>query len=242
MGARIETRPFTNYADQRNFALGLSRLFEWAVMLDADERMTPPLAREIEQRLAEPTDAVMFCVRRRDIFLGRWLRHASGYPTWFPRVFLRHRVRVEREVNESYQADGRTQRLEGHLEHHPFNKGLDWWIERHNRYSTMEADLLSRAGNAPQPSFAAMCSRDPLQRRAALKALAYKQPARPFLIFIYLYIFRLGFLDGRAGLQFASLRLAYELMIDAKLATRKWHARGEDACDRGYLAPRLSRK
>ncbi|MEO1283161.1 MAG: glycosyltransferase family 2 protein, partial [Pseudomonadota bacterium] len=127
MGARIETRAFTNYAEQRNHALGLDGKFPWIVMLDADERMTPDLATEIEQRLRQDTEAnAMFRVRRKDMFMGRWLRKSSGYPTWFARVFKRGKVRVEREINETYEADGSIGHLGGHITHYPFNNGLDW--------------------------------------------------------------------------------------------------------------------
>ncbi|TIL80463.1 MAG: glycosyltransferase, partial [Mesorhizobium sp.] len=82
MGAVVVTRPFTDYADQRNFGLTLAGLDEWIVMLDADERMTRDLAAEIEHHI-ETADAsvAMFRVRRKDLFLDRWLRRSSGYPT-----------------------------------------------------------------------------------------------------------------------------------------------------------------
>ena len=54
-----------------------------------------------------------------------------------------------------------------------------------------------------------------------LKQIAYRLPGRPFLVFAYLYVIRLGFIDGRAGFHFASMRLAYEIMIDAKMAAMK---------------------
>lgn len=220
LGAKVVSRPFTNYADQRNFGLALPFANEWIVSLDADERMTPELAREIDGRLnRDCSDVAMLRVRRKDMFMGRWLRRSSGYPTWFPRVFRRGRVKVEREINEVYLADGRVDQLREHILHFPFNKGLDWWFERHNRYSAMEASVLEteRAG---QLSLSAIASRDPGMRRAALKGLAYRLPGRPFLAFAYLYLVRLGFLDGRAGYTYASMRLAYEIMIDAKIADR----------------------
>ncbi|RWQ02827.1 MAG: glycosyltransferase family 2 protein [Mesorhizobium sp.] len=223
MGAVVVTRPFTDYADQRNFGLTLAGLDEWIVMLDADERMTRELAAEIEHHI-ETADAsvAMFRVRRKDLFLDRWLRRSSGYPTWFPRVFRRGRVLVERKVNESYRADGSAKELEGHILHFPFNKGLDWWLERHNRYSTMEARLI-RGTPITLRTVRCLVSRDPGARREAQKNLAYRIPGRPFLVFIYLYIVRLGILDGAAGYQFACLRLAYEIMIDAKAAHSSYY-------------------
>lgn len=217
LGARVEKRAFTNYADQRNFGLALPWRHEWIVMLDADERLTPDLAAEIERELdAAAAGIAMYRVRRKDMLDGRWLRRSSGYPTWFPRVFRRGRVRVEREINEVYVPDGEARQLAGHLVHHPFNKGIEWWFDRHNRYSTAEARLLSDGGRG-RISLRDLLSRDPGRRRPALKALAYRMPGRPFLAFAYLYVVRLGFLDGRAGYRYAMMRMAYEIMIDAKL-------------------------
>ena len=62
---------------------------------------------------------------------------------------------------------------------------------------------------------------DPSIRRAFLKRLAYVLPFRPFLVFSYLYFVRLGFLDGAPGYHFASMRMAYEIMIDSKRAYRR---------------------
>jgi len=216
LGAKVTPRAFTNYAEQRNAGLALPFANEWIVMLDADERMTPELAREIDTALSQVgIDVAMYRVRRKDMFMGRWLRRSSGYPTWFPRLMRKGRVRVEREINEAYVANGATRELAGHIEHYPFNKGLDWWFARHNSYSTAEARLLS-ADDTKRWRFIDCFSRDPGRRRAGLKGLAYSLPGRPLLIFLYLYIVRLGFLDGHPGYRFATMRLAYEIMIDAK--------------------------
>jgi hypothetical protein len=60
-------------------------------------------------------------------------------------------------------------------------------------------------------------SREPAKRRRALKQLAYHMPYRPALVFFYLYLLRLGFLDGAAGLAYCRLRMIYEYMIDLKI-------------------------
>jgi hypothetical protein len=159
----------------------------------------------------------MFRVRRKDIFMGRWLRRSSGYPTWFPRVFRRGRVCVEREINEVYKACGTVLQLTGHILHYPVNKGLEWWFERHNRYSSMEAKQLRMERYERLSLVFDACAFDPTRRRAALKQIFYRMPARPILIFLYLYVIRLGFLDGRPGYIYAMMRAAYEIMIDAKI-------------------------
>lgn len=217
LGANVVVRPFDNYASQRQAGLALPFVNEWIVMLDCDERMTAELAEEIEAevRVGNP-DVGMMRVRRKDYFMSKWLRRSSGYPTWFARVVRRGRVRVERAVNETYDCDGKVLHLRHHLFHYPFNKGLDWWFERHNRYSRSEADLQQSVCSPVQIHH--LFSRDPAQRRAAMKGLAYSIPGRSWGVFIYLYVLRLGFLDGAAGYRYATMRLAYELMIDAKSA------------------------
>lgn len=220
-GATVHRRVFTDYAEQRNHGLTLPFRNEWVLMLDADERLTPELADEIALATGQiDANADMFCVRRKDMFLGGWLKRSSGYPTWFPRLFRRGRVRVERAINEEYKAAGETHQLDGHIEHYPFDKGLEWWFERHNRYSTMEVVVLERERGQRKIAFTDLFSREPRRRRAAFKQIAYRMPGRPLLTFLYLYFVRLGFLDGRAGFHFASMRMAYEIMIDAKMAAQ----------------------
>lgn len=219
LGAIVSIRTFSNYSDQRNFGLALSFAYEWIVMIDADERITESLAREIEESIAvAENNTDMFLVRRKDIFMGRWLRRSSGYPTWFPRVFRKNRVCVEREINETYNCNGRKAELSGHLLHYPFNKGMDWWFERHGHYSSEEARLLVQMEQKRSIEWQKLFSSDRLIRRATLKHVFYRLPGRPFLTFIFLYFVRLGFLDGLPGYHFAIMRMSYEVMIDAKVA------------------------
>jgi glycosyltransferase involved in cell wall biosynthesis len=224
-GAQVTQRAFDGYASQRNAGLALPFAHDWIVMIDADERMTPELAREIEAAITTaPTDVAMFLVRRKDMFMGRWLRRSSGYPTWFARVLRKGRVRVDREINEVYIPDGRTLRLTNHLLHYPFNKGMERWFERHNRYSSQEAQILGATGDKLQNNSVSLGDRA-ATRRAKLKRLAYRLPLRPFIVFFYLYIIRLGFLDGAAGYHYATMRMAYEVMIDAKVRAARFTER-----------------
>jgi glycosyltransferase involved in cell wall biosynthesis len=215
-GAKVVSRPFDDYASQRNFGLcAIDYRHDWVLMLDADERIPANLAREMQQAVATATDDVaLFQLRRRDWLLGRWIRHSSGYPTWFGRLARRGRVSVRRPVNEEYHASGRVVSLLGHLDHYPFNKGFAEWIAKHNRYSTMEAQLFEQ--RLAQPPTGSMFARDPVLRRKAIKERVYRLPGRPVLMFLALYLLRGGILEGRAGLTFCLLRAWYEFMIDVK--------------------------
>lgn len=218
LGANVHTRPFDTYARQRNHGLALPFVHPWVLMIDADERLSPELADEIARRLPNVDESVAgFRVRRKDMLMGRWLRRSSGYPTWFPRLFRKGRISVKRDINEEYEVDGQYEELREHLIHLPFNKGMEWWFARHNRYSTMEAATLTSELHTRPFSLRGLFARDPLARRASMKQLAYRLPARSALIFLYLYVLRFGFLDGKPGLAFASMRFCYETMISTKL-------------------------
>ncbi len=221
-GARVVKRKFDNYAAQRNAALhDVAYTHDWLLMLDADERVTPELLDEIDRVVQNPKQGVtLFRVRRKDYFFGKWLRRSSGYPTWFGRLFRSGQVTVAREINEEYLTDGEVGFLKEHLIHFPFNRGMCYWFERHNRYSSMEAKTL-RAEVGRAFSFGAFVtgflSGDPAVRRKTLKNFVYRLPLRPLVIFVYLYFIRLGFLDGRPGFRFCILRSIYEYMINIKL-------------------------
>ena len=217
-GARFIQREFDDYASHRNAALTKVKYeHPWVLMVDADERVTEQLAREIRTTICECDDDLALCrMRRKDMFRGRWLRHSSGYPTWFGRLIRAGRVTVRRKINEEYHADGAIAHLSEHLIHYPFNKGISYWLERHNRYSSMEAGLMT--GETQEPlRLGSILSHDPALRRKSLKQLCCRMPCRPLLVFCYLYLGRLGFLDGRAGLTYCMLRSFYEYMINLKV-------------------------
>jgi glycosyltransferase involved in cell wall biosynthesis len=226
-GARVVSRPFDDYASQRNFGLcGIEYRNEWILMLDADERVPAELAREMRQAVTDaPDDVALFQLRRRDWLLGRWIRRSSGYPTWFGRLARRGRVSVQRPINEEYHATGRVDCLSAHLDHYPFNKGFAEWLAKHNRYSTMEARLFEERRS--QPPAGSIFQHDPVLRRKAIKERVYRLPGRPLLMFLALYVVRGGFLEGRAGLTFCLLRAWYEFMIDLKRRELRRRAAGQ---------------
>lgn len=217
-GARVEFRKFDNYAAQRNYALNhIAFDHQWLLMVDADEMVTPELLREILDCLEEvPDDVTLFRMRRKDFFLGRWLRRSSGYPTWFGRLIRLGAVRVEREINEEYVTQGKVRSLDEHLNHFPFRKGIAEWVAKHNRYSSMEAELLVSSPPSARKSVS-LWSSDPTARRKSLKEVAFRLPCRPLFMFIGLYFLRGGIWDGRPGLYFTILRSFYEFLIDLKV-------------------------
>src|SRR5262249_6878878 len=138
-------------------------------------------------------------------------------PTWLVRLFRPARIRYERLVNPVAVVDGPVGELRGHIIHYPFSHGVTHWIARHNRYSDMEAVEAVKVHNGSL-ALAGLWSRDPNERRRALKDIFFRMPARPLAKFLYYYGWRRGFLDGRAGLTYATLQAMYEYMIACKSA------------------------
>ena len=215
-GARVVQRAFDNYAAQRNAALTEVKYeHSWVLLVDADERWPREMYEEMKEALARDGDVSIYYFLRKDMFLGRWLRH-TGYPTWAGRLLKLGDVTVERAINEQYLTAGRKGYLKGHFIHHPFQRGVVHWLHRHNQYSSLEAEALATETRGAL-HLRDLFSREPPRRRRTLKQLAYRLPCRPVLVFCYLYLLRLGFLDGAAGLAYCRLRMLYEYMIDLKI-------------------------
>ena len=221
-GVRCQGDPaaFDNYASQRNAALhGLSFKYPWTLILDADERVPPALVEEIRGFVREaPAGTVAGRIRRRDIFMGTWLKHAQLSP-FYIRLVRPERVRYEREVNEVLLVDGLIHDLREPFDHYPFSKGIEHWFDKHNRYSSLEARMVlaARRGTGSWSLRKAFFCRDFNERRFHQKALFYRMPLRPLLKWSYMVFVRRAFLDGRPGLTYAKLQFLYECMIQVKV-------------------------
>jgi glycosyltransferase involved in cell wall biosynthesis len=215
-GAIVTVRPFDGYASQRNFGLKLSFMHDWLLILDADERITPELATEmLEYVKTAPLNVAGVRMRRRDIWWGRWLKHAQISPLYV-RLVRVGRAHYEREINEVLVVDGDIVDLNEPFDHYPFSKGLDHWISKHNVYSRMEAEVIAKGG-VIQPSWhIAFFGSDFNERRVHQKAIFYGLPARPFIKFMYMLIARRAFLDGWPGIRYALLQAIYEYFIVLK--------------------------
>jgi glycosyltransferase involved in cell wall biosynthesis len=215
-GARVITRAFDNWSAHQNWAVqNIQFRNKWVLYLDADERCEDELRIEVLSRARDEALESAFRVRRKDYFMGRWLRHAQLYPTWLVRLFRPKKIRYERLVNPVAVVDGQTSELHGHIIHYPFSHGIAHWIARHNRYSDMEAVEALKVQQQLSTD-ATLLSADPTVRRRALKNLFFRMPVRPVIKFVYYYLWRRGFLDGRAGFTYAILQAFYEYMISCK--------------------------
>jgi len=215
-------REFDGYSSQRNAALdGLPFRHEWIFILDADERPTPEVSREMQDKAsAAGPELSGFRVRRRDYFNGTWLKHAQISP-YYIRLVRRGKARYTREINEVLEVDGQIGDLESPLDHFPFSKGIAHWINKHNIYSTMEAEVVAGGAADSDASWkTALLAKDFHVRRVAQKAIFYHMPARPLIKWFYMMFVRGAILDGKAGVAYANLQAIYEYFIVLKTRER----------------------
>ena len=218
LGARVVQRKFDNWAAHQNWAMEhIPFRHEWVFYLDADERMTADLREEILAiARASQTETVAYYCGRQNYFMGRWIKHAMP-PGMIMRLFRPKHVRFERLVNPTPIVDGQHGYLKNHLLHYNFSKGLTEWLGKHNQYSQLEAAEGMKLFKGTSETDASVFCKDPARRRQALKNLSFYLPGRPFLKFLYLYVVKRGFLDGRAGLTYCALQCVYEYMIVVKM-------------------------
>jgi glycosyltransferase involved in cell wall biosynthesis len=217
-GANFVQRKFDGYSAQRNAALdGLPFRHEWIFILDADERPTPELAREMQQVAVDTPPGINgFRLRRRDFFNGTWLKHAQISP-FYIRLVRRGKARYTREINEVLEVEGQIGELKSPMDHFPFSKGIAHWVAKHNTYSTMEAQVVAGGLSREHASLkTALFAKDFHARRVAQKALFYRLPARPLLKWFYMVFVRRAILDGGAGIAYANLQAIYEYFIVLK--------------------------
>ena len=217
-GARVVEHPFTAFADQRNWAMDHGDLaFDWVLHLDADEVMTPAALAAIAEVLPSRRSDQVGWIARKVMLADRWLRFSADYPVYVARLVHRKGPRfVMRGHGEIIDAPRETAfLLQEPLLHYAFSKGWEDWWERHRRYAQAEAERI-RDG-LPAISCRHLLAPERSTRRAAMRVLSYRLPGRPVLRFVYAYVLRLGFLDGRPGFDFCRAMADYEHMIHKAL-------------------------
>jgi len=186
-GAKFFVEPWRGFAAQKNSALQKASS-EWILSLDADEEVEPALAEEIQDALRVDPSVAGFWIPRKNFFLGRWMKHGGYYPDRKLRLFRRGAGKFEdRLVHEDIQLDGPSAQLQNHLLHYAYPT-LDSYIEHMNRYSTLGAQMAARR-----------------PRGFSLIDIVL----RPKLTFLYNYVLRGGFLDGREGLLLHAYHATY---------------------------------
>lgn len=206
-GGKVFIEEWKGFAAQKNSAVGKAS-GEWILSLDADEEVSQDLHRELTHgsnngetyawclthapgvKLGAP---VGYYIPRRNLFLGRWIKHGGFYPDSKLRLFRRGAgLFEERIVHETAKVNGPTGKLKGDLIHHAYPT-LSGYIEHMNHYSSLGAELAIQKKQTSRSIF----------------AFGWNVFLRPRLTFFYNYVLRLGFLDGREGLLLHLYHSAY---------------------------------
>jgi glycosyltransferase involved in cell wall biosynthesis len=204
-GARVVQKEWLGYGPQKQFAVEQAKN-DWVLCVDSDERVSPQLRASIEAALAAPA-APVYRMPRRNQFLGRWLSHGEGYPDWSPRLFNRRDARWSDDlVHEKVLYAVTPGSLRGDLMHDSYDD-LAAYLERQNRYTTLQARRDFERG-----------------RRVGVLHLVLS----PLVRFFKFYVFRLGFLDGKAGLLHIAIGCMNSSIKYAKLL-ELWRTEGKQS-------------
>jgi glycosyltransferase involved in cell wall biosynthesis len=226
-GAEVVEQSWLGFSAQRDYALRLPLLrHNWVYFVDADEWVSPQLASEIAMRLADPQCAG-FAHRLRLVFMGTWIRHCGWYlGSWVVRLVDRRYTKYDGSlVGERACVDGRVRRLANDIvdEDH---KGLAAWLHKHVRYAQLKCERDACSGSRLErlQALRRRGNTRPLAR-SILKELVFPSiPAKPAALFLYMYIVRLGFLDGMAGLRFCFYHAWCEMSVASLRAEARDHA------------------
>ena len=194
-GARVVAHDWPGYAAQKNFAASHA-VHDWILSIDADERVTPELAREIQGLMTSEPAPPGFRIPRITWHLGRWFRTTDWYPDPQLRLYDRRRGRWKtRRVHESVDVDGAPGQLAHHLQHYAY-RDIAHHLETMNRYTTLAAEDLFESG-----------------RRVGAGDLL----VHPIAAFLRNYVLRRGIVDGAPGLIVSAMNAYYVFLKIAKL-------------------------
>ncbi len=221
-GATVIHHAWEGYARQKNWGLdNLAFESEWVLILDADEVITTPLKDRLLEIAAKPASEVTedgFFLNRVLIFLDREIRHCGYFPNWNMRFFKRGTARYEdRRVHEHMIIDGALGYINAPMRHED-RRGLEHYVAKHNRYSTLESrEIFDDMKQKRRDTRDDYLSDDTRWRRWLKRNVTPYVPAPGFWRFLYMYFFRMGFLDGRVGLDFCRFIAFYDNMVSLKL-------------------------
>jgi glycosyltransferase involved in cell wall biosynthesis len=216
-GASVYEHSFESFGAQRNWALDHCNIRSpWVLFLDADEVANEEFVMAISEATAEapPATAGFYCCWRQ-MYEDRWLKRCDSFPKWQFRLLRKGSARFtdfghgqkEAEVN------GPIEYLRAPYDHHGLSKGIGHWLDRHNRYATLEA----AARLAAPIKWRSVFSRHGSVRNQALKPIVSRVPGWPLIRFSLTYIVRLGFLEGRPGFTYCANLAYYEFLIRIKM-------------------------
>jgi glycosyltransferase involved in cell wall biosynthesis len=219
--AKIVTNPFVSFGVQRNWALDHCDLkHPWILFLDADEVANDAFVQAAKKAVSEApeTTAGFYCCWKQ-IYEERWLKRCDSFPKWQFRLLRRGRARFTDFGHGQKEAEvqGALEYLPTPYDHHGLSKGIGHWLDRHNRYATLEAAARLAAPINLREIFSTHGS----TRNKALKPLVSRIPGWPLIRFSITYFLRLGFLEGRPGFVYCANLAYYEFLIRLKMREEK---------------------
>lgn len=222
MGAKVHHNPFRSFGSQRNWAIdNIPCRHPWHFHLDADERFTPELVAEMLEVLGPDgsrSDKAAYLCPSKMMFLGRWLKHSGGYPSYQVRLFRYGKCRfVDFGHGQREAPEGDVGTLAQPYTHYNFSKGVLEWFYKHNDYSNREAAEAMGIRALGRPTLAQLRASDSTARRRAWKNLSYFLRGRALWRFGYNYFVRGGILDGMAGLHYCAMISVYEYWTELKI-------------------------
>lgn len=217
------------YPKKRQWAMEqLAITSPWTFLLDADEVVTPSLEKELRQQL-QKTELDAFLITKGFHFMGRRFRH-GGFShaavllfrtgkARFEHLFDEDQSALDMEVHERLIVDGTVGTIDAPLIHEDY-KGLQAYVARHNHYSTWEArarQMYLEKGGWGRDVIEPKLFGNNQERRRYLKQIALRLPFEPQAWFIWHYVVKLGFLEGRRGLIASRIRSNYIAEARSKL-------------------------
>ena len=196
LGAKVFTRAWKGYGDQKNWALAKAK-GNWILSLDADEELTAPLIAEIEKALKQNPERVDgYFIKRKAFFLGKWIRHCGWWPDAQLRLFKKGKGAFTSEpVHEGLEVMGETIELNEPMNHYTY-ESIHQYLDKMNRYSDLSVQEIKQ------------------KKKTFWK---FYITVAPFLQFFRMYISRRGFLDGWHGLVVCGLSAFHDFCKYAKL-------------------------
>lgn len=234
LGAEVVHHTWEGYARQKNWALrNLPFESEWILIVDADEVITEEVRNRLLEIASKPAESVRengFFINRVTYFMGRAIHHCGYFPSWNLRFFKRGQGFYEdREVHEHVIIEDPVGYIKEPMIHDD-RRGLEHYIAKHNRYSTLEAraifeEISARRHDAQEANITADTRRRRWLKRNVMPHVPYPGLWR----FIYMYILQFGILDGRAGFEFCRFIAMYDSMVALKLRELRRIARDASA-------------
>jgi glycosyltransferase involved in cell wall biosynthesis len=215
---QVVQHEYVNSATQKNWAMSTLPIEgEWTLIVDADERVVPQLAQEIQEMLGgEDPPYSGYFVNRRNLFFGHWIKHAGMYPSWNLRLFRTGQgVYETKEVDaDVYLRDGgKVGYLRHDMLHYSFPT-IESCINRINRYSGWDARERRKPREVVDDR--AVVAGATGNARTLARRVFEKLPAKHIVMFLYMYLLKGGFLDGRAGYYTCGLWAFREFVTEAK--------------------------